>query len=62
MNPRKSQQVFKITTRAAWDDARATGALFVLECARGDGDEIGADVDTDVHSARWLRMRDDLDR
>jgi len=27
MNPRESRQVFKITTRAAWDDARATGAL-----------------------------------
>jgi uncharacterized protein (DUF952 family) len=27
MNPRESQQVFKITTRAAWDDARVAGTL-----------------------------------
>jgi uncharacterized protein (DUF952 family) len=27
MNPRESQQVFKVATRAAWDEARAKGTL-----------------------------------
>lgn len=27
MNPRESQQIFKVATRAAWEDARATGTL-----------------------------------
>ena len=37
MNSRNSQQVFKITTRAAWDEARASGALAASADDRRDG-------------------------
>ena len=37
MNPRNSQQVFKITTRAAWDEARASGALAASADDQRDG-------------------------
>jgi uncharacterized protein (DUF952 family) len=37
MNPRKSQQVFKIATRAAWDGARATGTLAASADDERDG-------------------------
>jgi uncharacterized protein (DUF952 family) len=37
MNPRNSQQVFKITTRAAWGEARASGALAASADDRRDG-------------------------
>jgi uncharacterized protein (DUF952 family) len=37
MNPRKCQQVFKVTTGAAWDDARATGTLAASADDERDG-------------------------
>ena len=37
MNSRNSQQVFKVTTRAAWDEARATGTLAASADDRRDG-------------------------
>jgi uncharacterized protein (DUF952 family) len=37
MNPRKSQQVFKIATRTAWDNARATGTLAASANDERDG-------------------------
>ncbi len=37
MNPRKPQQVFKIATRAAWESARATGALAASADDERDG-------------------------
>lgn len=37
MNPRDSQQVFKITTRSAWERARATGALAASADDERDG-------------------------
>ena len=37
MNPRDCQQVFKVTTRAAWDDARAAGTLAASADDHRDG-------------------------
>jgi uncharacterized protein (DUF952 family) len=37
MNPRKSQQVFKVATRAAWDNARVTGTLAASADDERDG-------------------------
>jgi uncharacterized protein (DUF952 family) len=37
MNPREPQQVFKVTTRAAWDLARTTGMLVASTDDERDG-------------------------
>ena len=37
MNPLESQQVFKVTTRAAWESARATGVLAASADDERDG-------------------------
>jgi len=37
MNPRESQQVFKVMTRAAWECARATGTLSASADDERDG-------------------------
>lgn len=37
MNPRNSQQVFKVTTRTAWECARATGTLAASADDERDG-------------------------
>jgi uncharacterized protein (DUF952 family) len=37
MNPREFQQVFKVTTRTAWESARASGTLAASEDDERDG-------------------------